>query len=327
MKFSKEKTKSIFRYIYKTIADLSTFGLILSIVFFMIQARESKELVENLRHIEQSLSTRHIGIFPDYLDKINQLLSEIPRNNDSTKIIVFEDVLYYGAFYNGAAFKDMIGQLSELSNKRKQIVIAYYDNNQDVRNGRMFREVVQESWIRKQDLGKLSQERRALMRELRKDRPSGSGNVFHTADSIISEKYFAIYRENEQKEFKERIEKILTPFYDKTKNDYSLFMKIDNIKNTCLDKPINTITFYDIYTMCYQVTEELKVFFEQHNIQLRPLNNYLTMSCWSNGEKVLFAFPGKFAADEIGFISSDNAILHYIETMLEGVETSLNDNE
>jgi hypothetical protein len=46
------------------------------------------------------------------------------------------------------------------------------------------------------------------------------------------------------------------------------------------------------------------------------------MSCWSNGEKVLFAFPGKFAAEEIGFISSDIAILHYIDTMLEGVENS-----
>ena len=165
-----------------------------------------------------------------------------------------------------------------------------------------------------------------IMRELRKENSSGGGNISRIADSIASEKYFNFYRANELKEFTERIEKIRLPFYDETKNDYALFLKIDSIKNACINKPINTITFYDIYTMYYQVTEELKLFFEQHNIQLRPLNNYLTMSCWSNGEKVLFAFPGKYAADEIGFISSDNAILHYIETMLNGVENSLKDN-
>jgi hypothetical protein len=79
--------------------------------------------------------------------------------------------------------------------------------------------------------------------------------------------------------------------------------------------------------MYQEITEVFKSFYQQHQIKLIPLNNYLTMSCWSNGEKVLFAFPGKFAADEIGFISSDRAILDYVETMLEGVESSLNDKE
>ena len=319
--------KSVFVHIYQTIVILSPFGLILSIAFFMIQTKESEQLVGNLTHIEQSLSTRHIGIFPDYLDKINQLLYETPRiQDDTTKIIIFEDVLFYGAFYNGAAFKEMMRQLSELSDNGKKIVIAYYDNSKEMRKGKMFREVVQESWMRQQDLGALAQERRTLMEQLRKERTSGGGGVFRTADSIASEKYFAYYRDNERKEFTERIENICIPFYDKTGNDHSLFQQIDSIKNACLNKPLNTITFYDIYTLYYQVTEELKAFFEQHNIQLIPLDNYLTMSCWSNGEKVLFAFPGKFAADEIGFISSDAAILHYIDTMLEGAENSLKNN-
>jgi hypothetical protein len=333
MKSSSEKgrwkmTKSVFVTIYKSIVILSPFGLLLSIAFFMIQAKESEQLVGNLTHIEQSLSTRHIGIFPDYLDKINQLLYETPRmQDDTTKIIIFEDVLFYGAFYNGTAFKEMMRQLSELSEKGKKIVIAYYDNNEDMRKGKMFREVVQESWMRQQDLSALSQERRAWMDKLRKEKASGGGGaVFRIADSIASEKYFACYRENELKEFSERIEKIRSPLYDKAKNDDLLFQKLDNIKNTCLNKPVKTITFYDIYTLYHQVTEELKAFFGQHNIQLLPLDNYLTMSCWSNGEKVLFAFPGRFAAEEIGFISSDIAILYYINTMLEGVENSLKNN-
>ena len=323
MKNSNVKTvKAIFVKIYKAIVVLSPFGLILSIAFFMIQAKESGKLVANLVHIEQSLSTRHIGIFPDYLDKINQLLSETPcAQEDSTRMIIFQDVLFYGAFYNGHAFKEMIRQLVELSDKGKKIVIAYYNNSEDMRTGRMFKEVVQESWIRQQDLGKLSQERRTLMSSLRKENQSRT-NVFSIADSIVNEKYFAYYRDNEQKEFAKRVEKALVPFYDETKNDDLLFLKIDQIKNRYLNKFFHTITFQDIYKMYHQITEELKDFFEQKNIQLIPLNNYLTMSCWSNGEKALFAFPGKFAADEIGFISSDIAILHYIETMLEGVESN-----
>jgi len=314
--------RTIFKGIYESIVILSPFGLILSIAFFMIQTKESEELVDNLTHIEQSLSTRHIGIFPDYLDKINKLLYDTPRNQgDSSKIVIFQDVLFYGAFYNGNAFKEMIHQLAELSSNGKHIVIAYYDNNNDMRKGRMFREVVQESWMRQQDLKKLSNERRELIESLRKENESRSV-VFRVADSIANEKYFAIYCKNEYKEYSTRIERILRPLYNETKHDYQLFLKIDNIKNKYLNKPVNTIAYDDIYNVYYEVTEELKSFFEVHNIQLIPLNEYLTMSCWSNGERVLFAFPGKYAADEIGFISSDVAILRYIDTMLEGVENS-----
>jgi len=318
-------TKSIFSAIYKFIVVASPFGLVLSILFFWIQAKDSKELVGNLMHIEQSLSTRHIGIFPDYLDKINKLLSETSREKEeTTKIIVFQDVLFYGAFYNGTAFKEMVEHLSELADKGRKIVIAYYDNSGDMRAGRMFREVVQESWIRQQDLKKLPIERRELMAELRKEEKSRE-HVFATADSVVNEKYFAYYRDNERKEFSERIAGILKPFYNKTKNEDELFLKIDSIKQACLDKPVHTIMFSDVYQMYYQVTEELKFYFERHHIRLIPLNTYLTMSCWSNGEKALFAFPGKFAADEIGFISQDRAILRYIETMLEGVESNINE--
>ena len=320
---TKQKTaKSVFVQIYKAIVILSPFGLILSIAFFMIQTKESEQLVNNLMRIEHSLSTRHIGIFPDYLDKINKLLSETPRNqDDSAKIVIFQDVLFYGAFYNGKAFKEMIHQLTELSGSGKKIVIAYYDNNEDTRKGRMFKEVVRESWMRQQDLGKLAQERRTLMSSLREENIPRD-RIFKLADSIVNEKYFAHYRDQEWKEFSKRIETIAVPLYDKTKNEDLLFLKIDDIKNKYLDKPLNTITFNDLSKTYYLVTEELKTFFAANHIRLIPLNDYLTMSCWSNGEKVLFALPGKFAAEEIGFISSDLAILNYINIMLEGVESS-----
>ena len=322
-----KRTKSVFIKTYKAMVTIAPFGLILTILFFLIQAKESKQLVANLTHIEQSLSTRHIGIFPDYLDNINKLLSETPcPSKDTSGVVIFEDILFYGAFYNGTAFKEMIKHLTELAKQGKKITIAYYDNGENMSSGRMFRETVQESWIPQKELKKLAQDRRELMRNLRNENKSRGGG-FLVADSIVSEKYFANYRDNEKKIFSERIKNILVPFYDDTKNDDQLYLKMDNIKNKYLDKPVHTISFRDIYEMYHEMTEELKIFYEQHQIKLIPLNNYLTMSCWSNGEKVLFAFPGKFAANEIGFISSDLAILDYIETMLEGVESSLNDEE
>jgi hypothetical protein len=321
----KEKnTRSFFAKAYRIVAILAPFGFILSIAFFMVQIQRSEKLVSNLVIIEQSLSTKYIGIFPDYLDKINQLLSETPLD-DTAKIVIFEDVLFYGAFYNRTEFKKMIENLTKLSTHGKRITISYYHSSANIRANRMFREVVQESWMRQTDLGKLAQDRRALMDSLQKQNVSRR-NLYNIADSIASEKYFACYRDGDRKEFEKRVAKILIPLYDASKNDYHVFSQIDKIKNNYFNKPTNAITFYDIYMMYQQVTDELETFFKTNKIQLIPLDNYLTMSCWSNGEKVLFAFPGRFAADEIGFMSQDLAILRYIDTMLEGVKNSLKNN-
>ena len=97
---------------------------------------------------------------------------------------------------------------------------------------------------------------------------------------------------------------------------------MDDIINVCMNKPENSIRYHDVSTMYHEVTEELKIFFLKNHIRTIPLNNYLAMSCWSNGKKALFALPGRFAADEIGFISHDLAILSYIEDMLNGVDNS-----
>jgi hypothetical protein len=323
----KEKTeRSIFGKAYKIVVVLAPFGFILSIIFFFVQIERQRNVINNLISIEQSVSTRHIGIFPDYLDEINELLSET-STEDTAKIIIFEDVLFYGAFYNGPAFKTMIENIMRLTSKNKRITIAYYDNSDNIRTGRMFREVVQESWMHPTDLSKLAGYRKMLMDSLQLQNNSRR-NIFRIADSVASEKYFVRYRDDKGKKFEERVEKILIPLYDSTKNDYPVFSQIDQIKNKYITRPFNTISFYDMYRMCQEITDELETFFEANKITLVPLTNYLVMSCWSNGKKVLFAFPGKFAADEIGFISHDLAILHYIETMLAGVEVNLkNDSE
>jgi hypothetical protein len=189
----------------------------------------------------------------------------------------------------------------------------------------MFREVVQESWMHKTDLSLLSQKRGVLIDSLRKIYPNGN-SILSVADSIACEEYFVKYRDDKRSDFLERRDKILIPLYDPKNNDNLLFKRIDDIKNRSLNKPVSDITFSDMYVMYYDTTEQLKAFLYQYNIETIPLNDYLTMSCWSNGEKVLFAFPGKFAADEIGFISHDLAILSYINTMLEGAVAASKEN-
>jgi len=325
--FKEKTTRQILIIIYKMMVGIAPLGLVLSIMFFTLQARESKELVANLSHIEQSLSTRHIGIFPDYLDRINQLLAETPDySGDTAQIIIFQDVLFYGALYNGKAFKKMVQQLAELA-PRTRIAIAYYDNVKDWRSGRMFREVVQQAWMYQEDLPRLIQERSRISDSLREEsagRGESALNRLLRADSIASERIFALYRDNtrndRQNNFQRKQRKILQfNFYDAEANDDLLFKRIDELINACFDRDVREITFYDIFTLYSRLTDEMKAFFDTHNILTIPLNDYLTMSCWSNGEKVLFAFPGKHAAKEIGFISHDRAILDYIVTMFEGV--------
>ena len=325
----KQKENKSIKKLLKFLENSAPFALLLSVMLFGIDFyrtdNEFEKTVGRLITIEQSLSTRHIGIFPNYLDEINILLAEsLDPKNEISRVIIFKDVLFYGAFYsNGAPFKKMVQLISELSNKPgNEVIIAYYDNSRNWRKGQMFREVVQESWLRKEDLNELVRERSEVLEMLRNENPqsSMSGTFLKMADSIACEKYFAIYIDLEREDFLKRRKEILIPFYDASQKDDWLFKRIDEITNKCLNKPENTITYNDIYTMYYQVTEELKSFFAKNHIRMIPLNNYLSMSCWSNGKQALFALPGRFAADEIGFISHDPAILYYIETMLSGVE-------
>jgi len=219
----------------------------------------------------------------------------------------------------------MVENLTKISQNR-QITIAYYDHSDNMRASRMFREVVQESWMRPSDLARLADEKITLLRDTSFYSQIKGIKRMNYIDSIVSEKYFAIYRDKEKTEFSKRLEKILIPLYDASNRDYPVFKQIDNIKQKYLKKDIKDITFNNLFSACREITDELIAFYGTNKIELIPLTNYLTMSCWSNGKKVLFALPGRYAADEIGFISHDIAILQYINTMLEGVKSKQDDS-
>ncbi|MDR1383496.1 MAG: hypothetical protein LBJ67_06590 [Planctomycetaceae bacterium] len=340
MKINKETVKQIkIGNFTKFILTSAPFTLLLSIVFFWYEmnasTKEEEIVVDKLKKIEQSLSTRYIGIFPDYLPQINELLSETEAGDS---IIIFEDVLYYGIFSAPQEFKQMINQLIYLANNGHSITIAHYNVNG--RNPRQFREAVQESRISQQYLSKLAEERSIMLDDdstRQNDLQDKGRQRFILADSIVSEKYFAQTRKDNLEKFKEKIENCLQPMYQE--GDAMLFKRIDEIKKQALDKSsgkrhaldkdeLKKITFNDFYEMYRNISNEIGKTFENHyssRIKTIPLNNYLTMACWSNGKELLFALPGKFAADEIGFISHDDNIQKYIKTMLNGVKSQNNE--
>ena len=326
------------------IGNSAPFALLLSIILFGVEfikndnefdktINDLQTIKISLKEVEQSLSTRYIGIFPDYLGEINKLLTEsLESPKEISKIIIIEDVLFYGAFYNKFEFKKMIQQITEFSNKPgNEVIIACYDNNnKEWRKRRMFREVVQFSWMRDSDLPSFRQEIYKMADSLQKVENAKSNRPGYyyrrISDSIISEKYFARYRDIEREEFSKRLNDILTSFYNEEEKDYQFFDDFDKIKDACINKPVNTITYYDFYTMYNEVTEKMKDFLPNHKIKIIQVDDYLTMSCWSNGKKALFALPGRYSAEEIGFITHDKAILDYIDVMLQGISSSKNES-
>lgn len=119
----------------RMILDSATFALLLSIALFSYEmissAKETDEIVDNLIDIQSSLSTRYLGLFPEYIDNINNLLGDAIEEQSKAEIrdsvIIFEDVLYYGIRSDANGFRKMIENLMTLTNNGCHITMAYYD--------------------------------------------------------------------------------------------------------------------------------------------------------------------------------------------------------
>ena len=78
--------------------------------------------------------------------------------------------------------------------------------------------------------------------------------------------------------------------------------------------------------MYMTMSEVIAKYYSKYGVDLVPMNEYLTMSCWlvkkgnHKGIGSVLAFPSKYSTDEIGFYSQDEAFSRYITTMLEGVK-------
>ena len=144
-KFLKSSGKKL-----KIILDSATFALLLTVILFSYEmvnnTKESEQIVSNLKEIQSSLSTRYLGLFPEYIDNINHLLNSAIEEQDKSEIrdsvIIFEDVLYYGIRSDAEGFRRMIENLMTLSNRGCHITIAYYDVNH-----RPFKQMIQDKLL------------------------------------------------------------------------------------------------------------------------------------------------------------------------------------
>lgn len=188
--------------LFKTILDSATFALLLSLLLFMFEmlngAKESKTIVDNLTFIQNSLSTRYLGIFPEYVDNINGLLtSAIDKQDDSAEkdsIIIFEDVLYYGIKSESEGFRQMIENLLTLKASGCQITLAYYDEK-----GYPFKQMIRDKLISFDYQQQLRQDRQDYVKRLHQfrlkaDSLSKHTNTFHGSEyENLAMHYFSDY--------------------------------------------------------------------------------------------------------------------------------------
>ena len=325
-----EKRKKGWHYL----KDTAIMGLLVTIAISTFQiyqaTRQTRQLSTSLQYldnVEKALTTHFLGAFPGYISEINNLLQSFKDNNYSYQndtIVIFEDVLYYGIMSSTEEFIKMNKLLLELAEGGCHIVIAYYNPSE---YSPIFKRMVADELITPSNL--------ALMRE------EISSNWMENRDKIdtFREKYFDLSRKQSTetiKQFEKKVSSYRKNIYTdklpaKTSLDkemISLCLELDSIKLYYMgdsERDIMSVTFNDFVNMYRSFDITLKHHYmrnERSNfIELIEMNEYMTMSCWLVRDKAILAFPSKYASDEIGFESQDNAFVDYIHTMLYGVRS------
>ena len=343
--FEKFKSSKAYR-VLNGIATSAILALAMSLLFFGYEvylehdqekqnAEHFEQTVKQLDEVRQSLSTRYLGAFPNYLTQINRVFENLESEDT---VIVFEDVLYYGIKSRPEEFCRMNQSLIRHAHHGGKATIAYYANHskeQPQQISMMFHRMMIETRISP-----------ALMPQMREDRRQAMHNYQPTSkltrlqrDSIIIEDYFARTMRGDIKAERKSLEKFLkadlvrpgdTVFVHQTDSQlYQLCHQLDSIKHHYLGngKKLEQIHFADYEQMYSAQTDCLVAFYEQQGIELIPLNEYLTMSCWlvkpadkNRATEAILAFPSKYSSDEIGFYSQDVSFADYISMILAGVK-------
>ena len=200
----------------KRITQSASFALLLSVAFFAYEmssgAKETKEVVDNLEKIQSSLSTRYLGLFPEYIGNINILLDDAVNHNNRTdlrdSIIIFEDVLYYGIRSDAKGFRNMMKNLLTLTDKGCHVTIAFYDVD-----GYPFKQMIRDKMLSYEYQDQYKNDIRSYrmrMNKLRADKDSTQNRTPERATALIN-KYFDNYliqNPCNEVQLKELIEKI-----------------------------------------------------------------------------------------------------------------------
>lgn len=306
--------------LFRLITNSAIFGLILTLAIFVYEQYKSsesqKEIVDNLVYVQKSLSTRYLGLFPDYLNHINEILDDAqPRDT----VVIFEDVLYYGFESKPADFKKMHKRLISMAYAGTKVSIAYYNPN-----GRVFKRMIIDQYIATDISAEMDMVRRANFN--RQDRGNRiSMKELKAKDSILCDQYFDKTREASPEAFKLSVDKKRKPLANlaaaETGLDIELeklYIKIDSIKSYWLAEDYDELCIHDFENMYRDISALLAEDFARRGIELIPIDENLSVGCWLVADKAIMAFPSKYATDEIGFYSQDPAFSRYIMTMLNG---------
>jgi hypothetical protein len=310
-------------FIYKIaqfIVSSAAVSLLITLVIFAVEQEEDEERTDamignlqdisgNLLEVQNSVSTRYLGIFPDYLTEVNSLLE---KREVGDTIVVFEDVLYYGILSKPADFIKMNHMLLSHMDEGGHVTIVHYNPK-----GRTFSRMVCESRISPEYFAAMDIEKDSLRRK----------RMGFEADNEVNEKYFALTRDNDLNSFSVNVNKYLKPiaqFADASgeigRELSQLYHQMDSVKTFWLGgKPVTEVKFSDYMNMYKDLTALLSDMYSSHGVELIPIDEYLTMTCWLVSGHAVLAFPSKYATDEIGFYSKDPAFSKYINTMLDGV--------
>lgn len=295
------------------------------------QDRQLQESIDKLARIEQSLSTRYLGIFPEYIPEISGLFEDL---EPADTVVIFEDVLYYGIKSRPTEFCHLNNELFAHSLRGGSITVAYYNVNGSRSMG-IFHKMIIESRIGMKYIPEMNATRREESRILRETHPElDFATVMRMTDSIQCEKYFAMTRDDNPEKFKKDVDVYLdkalipvsdSPFSMAEHITYQMCVEIDSVKQHYLGKPYDQISFYDYEEMYRDISNVIIRYYTINGFELVPLDEYLTMSCWMAQRgtrkevKTVLAFPSKYSTDEIGFYSQDEAFSKYISMMLDGV--------
>lgn len=315
---------SLIYKIFQFIVSSAAVSFLITVVIFVVEQKEEAErtdkmisnlhiISDNLLEVQNSVSTRYLGIFPDYLQEVNVLLEGM---NPKDSVVIFEDVLYYGILSKPENFIRMNHMLLSHADKGGDVTIAYYGVE-----GRTFHRMIREQRIAPEFFADMDADMDA---EMRKGARANGRRALD--DSAICEKYFKLTNENDPASFAANVDKYLKPLSGYSLYDDELsheledmYARIDSVKTVWLGKPKSEIRFSDYENMYKGISYELIKTYEAHGVELIPLDEYLTMTCWLVSGQAVLAFPSKYATEEIGFYSKDPAFSDYIRTMLSGV--------
>lgn len=358
-RFAKWIKQTRFYKSINTFASSAIIGLAITLLIFAYKVYSGKkqfdETVDRLDGISRSLSTRCLGKFPAYISEINDIFTTLETGDT---VIIFEDVLYYGIKSDPVGFSRLQQLLLNHSRQGGKVIVAYYDNHARKVGMKptVFHRMILESRIAAKYLQEMPVE---LQKELDLSAAKDTTGLHDRAnrmarrtyiDSCVTEKYFGMTRDNDMAAAQKVLKGYLT-FFDVIKHDASstvlndavinnLCGNIDSIMHYYIGKGmdakgkgVSEVCFADYEKMYSDVTDCIAECYRYHGIELLPLNEYLTMSCWlikpankNRSVMSILAFPSKYSSDEIGFYSQDELFSEYIVTILNGVRGNINED-